>query len=112
MKALIIKKPWIDYILDGNKTWEIRGCKTNIRGKIELIQSGSGLVVGCCEITDCKQLSLDDYKNNIDKHKISNTAYLPYKNTFAWTISNAQRYEKPRKYKHPNGAIIWVNLHQ
>ena len=38
MKALIVKKPWIDYILDGIKTWEIRGSKTNIRGKIELIQ--------------------------------------------------------------------------
>ena len=112
MKALIIKKPWIDYILDGNKTWEIRGSKTNIRGKIELIQSGSGLVVGCCEIIDCKKLSFQDYINNKDKHKISDTTCLPYKNTFAWIISNAQRYKEPRKYKHPNGAIIWVNLHQ
>ena len=39
MKALIIKKPWIDYILNGSKVWEIRGSKTNIRGKIELIQA-------------------------------------------------------------------------
>ena len=58
MKALIIKKPWIDNILDGKKTWEIRGSKTNIRGQIELIQSGSGLVVGSCEIIDRKELTL------------------------------------------------------
>lgn len=83
MKALIVKKPWIDYILDGIKTWEIRGSKTNIRGKIELIQSGSGLVVGCCEIIDCKQLSFEDYINNKDKHKISDTTCLPYKYHFA-----------------------------
>ncbi len=57
MKGLIIRKTWIDYILEGKKTWEIRGCKTNIRGQIELIQSGSGLVIGCCEIVDCKELS-------------------------------------------------------
>lgn len=110
MKALIIKKPWIDYILDGKKTWEIRGCNTKTRGQIELIQSGSGLVVGSCEIIDCKELTLDDYKNNTDKHNIQNVDDLPYKKTFAWIISKAKRYEIPRKYKHPQGAIIWVNL--
>lgn len=110
MKALIIKQPWIDYILDGKKTWEIRGQKTKIRGKIELIKSGSGLVVGCCEIVDCKELTLEDYKSNIDKHNIQEVDYLPYKSTYAWIIANAKRYETPRKYKHPKGAIIWVNL--
>ena len=110
MKALIIKQPWIDYILDGKKTWEIRGCKTNFRGKIELIQSGSGLVVGSCEIIDCKELTLDDYKINIQKHNIQSVDKLPYKKTHAWVISHAKRYETPRKYKHPQGAIIWVHL--
>ena len=79
MKALIIKNPWIDYILNGSKVWEIRGSKTNIRGQIELIQSGSGLVVGSCEIIDCKELTLEDYKNNIDKHNIQDVDMLPYK---------------------------------
>ena len=110
MKALIIKKPWIDYILNGSKVWEIRGSKTNIRGQIELIQSGSGLVVGSCEIIDCKELTLEDYKNNIDKHNIKNVEAIPYKKTYAWIITNAKRYETPRQYKHPNGAIIWINL--
>ena len=110
MKALIIKKPWIDYILDGKKTWEIRSSKTNIRGKIELIRSGSGLVVGSCEIEDCKELTLEDYKNNIHKHNIQDANCLPYKKTYAWVVTNAQKYETPRRYKHPQGAIIWVNL--
>ena len=110
MKALIIKKPWIDYILNGSKIWEIRGSKTKIRGQIELIQSGSGLIVGSCEIIDCKELTLEDYKNNIDKHNIQDVYMLPYKRTFAWVLLNANRYKIPRKYKHPNGAIIWVNL--
>lgn len=110
MKALIIKKPWVDYILDGKKTWEIRGSKTNIRGQIELIQSGSGLVVGSCEIIDCRELTIEDYKSNIDKHNIQEVTTLPYKKTYAWIISNAKRYTEPKKYKHPQGAIIWVNL--
>lgn len=110
MKALIIKQPWIDYILEGNKTWEIRGCNTKIRGKVELIQSGSGLVVGSCNIIDCKEISIEEYANSIDKHNILNVTSLPYKRTYAWILKDAKRYETPRKYQHPQGAIIWVNL--
>lgn len=110
MKALIIKKPWIDYILDGKKIWEIRGSNTRIRGEIELIQDGSGLVVGKCALVDCIELSLNDYQNNKNNHCIASTEKMPYKRTFAWIIKNAQRYPTPRKYKHPTGAVIWVNL--
>lgn len=110
MKGLIIKKPWIDYILDGKKTWEIRGCNTKTRGQIELIQSGSGLIIGSCEIIDCKELSLEDYQKNIVNHNIQKVDVLPYKKTYAWVVSNAKRYKTPKPYKHPNGAIIWVNL--
>lgn len=110
VKGLIIKQPWIDYILNADKIWEIRGVNTKTRGKIELIQSGSGLVVGCCEIVDCIELSLQDFKNNVDKHQIKNTNQLPYKRTYAWVLTNAKKYERPKKYKHPQGAIIWVNL--
>ncbi len=110
MKALLIKKPWIDYILDGQKTWEIRGSNTHIRGEIELIQSGSGLVVGKCKLVDCIELSHIGFQNNESKHCIKDTSFLPYKRTFAWVLVDAERYATPRSYKHPNGAIIWVNL--
>lgn len=110
MKALIIKKHWIDLILDRSKTWEIRGSNTQMRGQIELIQSGTGLVVGCCQIASCKELTLEEYQNSTGKHRINDTNELPYKRTYAWIIKNAERYKEPRKYKHPKGAIIWVNL--
>lgn len=110
MDALIIKKPWIDYILSGQKIWEIRGTSTKKRGKIELIQSKSGSVVGCCDLVDCIKLDLEMYINSIDKHCIGHAKVLPYKSTFAWVIANPIRYEKPKSYKHPNGAVIWVKL--
>ena len=110
MDALIIKKPWIDYILSNSKIWEIRGCATKKRGIIELIQSKSGLVVGYCELIDCIKLNLEKYKNSIDKHCIKDVEALPYKSTYAWVLSNPVRYEKPKPYKHHNGAVIWVKL--
>lgn len=44
MKEPLIKSPWIDYIFDGRKTWEIRGSNTKIRGSVALIKSGSGIL--------------------------------------------------------------------
>ena len=110
MKGLIIKKLWLDLIFEGKKSWEIRGCNTKIRGKIALIQSGSGNVVGECELVDCKQLNLCDYQNNVDKHQVVNTINLPYPKTFACELQNARRYAEQKPYRHKCGAVIWVNL--
>lgn len=110
MKGLIIKKPWIDYILDGRKTWEIRGSNTHIRGKIALIQSGSGLIVGTAELVDSKKLSLEEYQNAVEFHCIEDCSIAPYKNIYAWVLFNAVRLKTPIHYHHPLGAVIWVNL--
>ena len=48
MRALLIRHPHIDLILDGKKIWEIRGSRTSVRGTIALVPSGSGTVVGVC----------------------------------------------------------------
>src|SRR5688572_8826355 len=53
MNGLVIRKQWLDLILAGRKTWEIRGSATRVRGPIALIESRSGTVVGVCKLTDC-----------------------------------------------------------
>jgi hypothetical protein len=50
LDGLLIRVPWIDKILDGAKTWEIRGSHTSKEGRIGLIESGSGTVVGVAEL--------------------------------------------------------------
>ena len=111
MKGLIIKEKWLNKIFFENKEWEIRGSNTKIRGKIYLIQSGSKTIVGECEIVDSIKLNLDSYQKNTDKHKITfDLDKLPYKTTYAWVIRNAIKYAKPLPYKHPVGAVIWVNI--
>src|SRR5882724_4942048 len=50
--ALIIREEPLSKILAGTKTWEIRGSATKRRGRIALIQSKSGLVVGTCDLVD------------------------------------------------------------
>ena len=53
MRALVIVILRVDKILDGEKTWEIRGSRTKVRGQIGLIASGSGTVIGVGDLMDC-----------------------------------------------------------
>ena len=109
-RGLIIKKNWLDMIFDGGKVWEILGTDTKTRGKIALIESGSGMVVGDCELTTSWPMCIDD-RRRIDLHCIKNwNETVKYKVPHAWVMHYAKRYNKPIPYKHPQGAVIWVNL--
>lgn len=112
MKALIIKRPWIDLILEGKKTIEVRGSKTNIRGQIALIASGTGQVIGTCHVDD--SINIAEHSNIAEivmKSCVDEKRLLEYyKKPNGWVLSNAKRLDKPVKYKHPMGAIIWVTL--
>ena len=110
-RGLVIKDPWISKILNGEKKWEIRSSKTNIRGKICLIKSGSGKIFGEAELIDCIKLTEELYNSNLDKHCIDfDYAEVGYKSPYSWVIKNPIKYKEPKPYKHPNGAVIWVKL--
>ena len=109
-KGLIIKSKWVDKILDGSKTWEIRGSNTKTRGRIGIIQGASSCVVGMCDLVDSFELTEEEYKNGFENHQITDISEFPYKRVYAWKIANPVRFKTPIPYKHPNGAVIWVNL--
>lgn len=53
MYGLIIKKKWLDLIMSGKKTLEIRGCRTSHVGEeIALLESGSQKIRGFCTIKE------------------------------------------------------------
>jgi len=108
-KGLIVKKNWLDKIFDEGKIWEMRSTITKVRGNIQLIESGSGLIVGEAELLDCYEVPKTKQAETIDFHKVEDLKLLN-KWKFAWLLSRAKRYEKPIPYKHPQGAVIWVNL--
>lgn len=116
-RGLIIKAPWTDLIFSGCKTWEIRGAKTNIRGRIAIIQSGTKHIYGYADLVDCiGPLTVDqmNLSSNRKKHsiplKVENEDEMPYPKTYAWVLDKVEKLKPPIPYKHPSGAIIWVNL--
>jgi hypothetical protein len=114
LHALLIRKPWLDKILNGSKTWEIRGSRTTKNGRIGLIESGSGKVVGVAELVDVVgPMSLAAFRANRRKvglQKGQHFSRLPYPRTFAWVLQIPERLKRPVPYKHPYGAVIWVCL--
>jgi hypothetical protein len=109
-RGLVIHEDPLKKILDRRKTWEIRARATQMRGRIALIQSGSGLVVGTCRLVDAfgpltrKQRQTGWRRAGFPKGKM-----LP-EGSFAWVITGARRLKRPLGYRHPRGAIVWVRL--
>ena len=106
-RSLIIKKEWLDKIFDSGKVWEMRTTKTKIRGRIGLIESGTGLIVGQVEIIGCRENPITKHKKYIKYHQVEDLNLLDTW-CFAWLLKDAQRYEEPIPYSHPKGAVIWV----
>ena len=52
--ALIIKAKWALKLLNGEKTWEIRGSSTTKRGTIAIAISGTGKLYGEMTLADAK----------------------------------------------------------
>ena len=75
-----------------------------------MIKSGTKKIYGEVELVDCFELSLEKYNDYYMDMYGKKENRLPYKRTFAWVVKNPVIYEIPKDYKHPLGAIIWVNL--
>lgn len=108
-RSLIVRNPWIDLILHGQKTWEMRSRLTNIRGRIGLIWQGSGLIVGECNLVDClSPISAFETSDYYDFHRIEDFELI-VDWPVPWVLEGAKRYDTPIPYIHPRGAVTWVN---
>ena len=112
MDGLIIKKEWLDLILSGKKTLEIRGHDTKkINQPIYLLESGSHKVRAVCKIKSSTLMTYqnwDKYKGNacLDLSFVGLNKW--YHAAYAWEIAEVEPIEDVWHYVHPKGAVIWV----
>ena len=113
-RALIVQNPWASLIVGGRKKWELRKRACHIRGRVGIIEAGSGFIIGEADLVDCINLSSpqvgDDLQRWRSLHMVSPSEMEKYTVNFAWCFENAQRYKQPRAYEHKKGAQIWVEL--
>jgi hypothetical protein len=122
-RALLIREPFISLILTSRKRWELRGTPTKIRGRIGLVKSGSGLIFGECKIVRCDgpidylELLKSSDLSCQEKEALRRDGRPPYlqkggstSRTYAWVLSEPRVYREPIPYRHPSGAITFVDL--
>lgn len=114
MKALIIRSKWLDLILEGKKTWELRTNQTKIRGRIALIRAGSGVVEATAELVEClPPLNRDQLSRTCTFHGVSpdlEDVVLENGWTTPWVLGGVRKLERPIPYQHPSGAVVWVEV--
>jgi hypothetical protein len=111
MNILILKEEFGSLILSGKKTWELRGQNTKKRERISIAYSGTGKKYGEVDIIDAMPLTKELFEKNRNKHCSKGSwenLIERYKTPYAWVMKNQGFYKNPKKYFHPNGAIIWV----
>ena len=86
--CLCVKAPWAEQIVSGTKKIEYRSRLTARRGRIGIIQSGTGTVIGDVEITSAEWGG--DYAE--------------------WHLRRPRKYKHPIPYNHPFGAVVWVRV--
>lgn len=113
-KGLIIADPWIGYILEGRKTWEMRSQSTSFRGLFGLIRKGTGAVWGVAGLVDCTApLSPEQMIANHDRHQIPDSMIRSgevAKWNTPWMLSDVWRLATPVPYTHRSGAVTWVEF--
>ena len=110
-RALVIKKKWLDLILDGRKTWEIRGSSTAKRGWVHLAESkAGGKLVGRAKLVASFPLSRSSFMKNYSKHRVSSLNTVPYETPHAWVFADAEKFQRPFLYEHKQGAVVWVDV--
>lgn len=112
MDILIIKPNWGTKILNGEKTWEIRGSDTKKRGRVALAFSRTGKKYGEAELTASIRLTENMWKSGFDKHCICGMSWAEllevYKHPHAWVFEKPAWYEEPIAFTPHPGAVIWV----
>lgn len=95
--ALLVREHWANLILDKRKSWELRGSRTRKRGTIFIAISLKSLL----------PLPLSCF---LSLHQVSDWDSVKYREIFAWVLTHPVRFESPKPYTHPQGAIGWVDL--
>ena len=88
--CLCVKPPYARQIVTGEKIEEYRSRPTRIRGRVGIIEAGTGTIIGDVELYDCTERD-DGWE-------------------YVWHLREARRYAVPVEYHHPAGAVVWVKV--
>jgi hypothetical protein len=111
MRCLKVDDKWVNLILTGKKTWEIRRVNTKIRERIALGNIKTKCYVGYATIAGSFEMSIEELLQNSEKHQANDfiTQYANGRKTlFAWVLSDIKVEHAPRPYSYSTG--YWCKI--
>lgn len=103
-RVMVVQDQWLELILDGKKTMEIRGCKYRA-GFVWL--SSKGCVYGSVTITSSIDLTAAEFRARSTEHLWPENRAQPYKRLCGLLLVGARRLAAPVPYWRPPAAIGW-----
>lgn len=115
MDGLIVKQPYANWILKGNKKIELRSSNTLKKNeRIAIIESGTNYILGYVTIVDSVELLEKDFIAYKNEHLIELSyenvlKVFGYKKIFGWKLDNPVFLEQPMTCQNrKKGQVIWV----
>jgi hypothetical protein len=102
-RILVMRRAWLDLVLSGEKTMEIRAMP--LRKGATYFLGCKGHVYGSVVVAEVQRLDSDEEWRGLLQSHLWDRADLPYKRTFAHSLLNLAASAVPVPYKHPRGAI-------
>ena len=127
LDILLVRAPWAEKLVKGQKQWELRSRPVKKRGPIAIGQTKDHVILGRVTIVDCHLAAVrgrsgkleppadctsDDWlgnNENLKRHCVD-MEQLPktWKKVYAWVLSSAYEYPVPIPYKHVPGCQTWL----
>ena len=89
-RCLVVRGFWLDRILTGQKTLDIRGCQHKFEGPVYLLESKSGRVRGIATLGAARALTPEEMVDNQEA-----VIAMNYKHTWAWPITGVVVLTEP-----------------
>lgn len=104
---LIILPEWLELILSGKKTLEIRSkaCTSKVGKRVWLCASGTGMVIGMATVKGSRKLSAHEWESTRDQHHVPGGRFYG-DDTHAWELAGAQRIA-PTAIVRKKGSVVW-----
>ena len=101
-RILVLKRKWLDLIIEGRKVIEVRGMR--LRAGAYLIGC-KGKAFARIRFGQAYEIKTDAHWKRLAKRHLVATPCRPYKHTWAIPVENVEALSQPIPYHHPRGAV-------
>jgi hypothetical protein len=107
MRCLKIDDKWVNLILSGKKTWEIRTRNTNIRERIAIGNTKTKCCVGYATLVDSFEMTVSEILQHNDKHQANDFIRQNANGSetlFVWVLKDVKAEHEPKPYSYSGGS--------